>query len=242
MKYFFFKLRQDLATLFSYPETSLKEHPRVDYDYYWQKRGRKGSAHLSAWQKERADILCSQVSEGDTVLDIGCGDGALLKYVMDKKKILGIGVDMSEPVLATARELGIETHLVDLRNLDAVRRLPRADYVIGFEILEHIPEPEELILTLAAKTRKGMLYSFPNTGYYLHRLRLLFGRFPRQWIVHPAEHVRYWTLKDSRWWVSNLGLKLKEVITYQGLPGLNKLIPSWFAQGQIVSISMEKPL
>jgi methionine biosynthesis protein MetW len=237
MKNFFYKLKLDLRQLFSYPEVVLRDHPAVDYDFYWAKRGRQGHAILSSWNRQRADVVLKTIADGDVVLDIGCGDGSILKYLMDRKKVKGIGVDMNVQVLGVARAVGIETHLVDLRDLEAVKSLPAADYVIGFEILEHVPEPELLVLTLNEKVRKGLFFSFPNTGYYAHRLRLLLGSFPLQWITHPAEHVRFWTVRDVRWWVKSLNLNLANLITYEGLPFLNTIFPSLFAQGLIIHLS-----
>jgi methionine biosynthesis protein MetW len=237
MKNFFYKLKLDLRQLFSYPDVVLRDRPAVDYDFYWEKRGRKGQAVLSSWNRQRADAVLKIISEGDAILDIGCGDGSILKYLMDRKKVKGIGVDMNVQVLVAAQSLGIETHLIDLRNLDEVKSLPAADYVIGFEILEHVPEPELLVLALNEKVNKGMFFSFPNTGYYAHRLRLLLGSFPLQWITHPAEHVRFWTVRDVRWWVKSLNLNLANLITYEGLPFLNRIFPSLFARGLILHFS-----
>ncbi|MHB1330560.1 MAG: class I SAM-dependent methyltransferase [Minisyncoccota bacterium] len=236
MKNFLYKIKLDLKQIFSYPESLLKDHPTVDYDYYWEKRGRRGVSKLSSWQKQRADQVIKLVSRGDVVLDIGCGDGAVLKYINDKTDTKGIGADMSDAVLGAARKLGIDTRKVDIRDLKSIDSLPEVDFIIGFEILEHLPEPETLVLSLHKKARKGLLFSFPNTGYYAHRLRLLFGRFPLQWVVHPSEHLRFWTVADAKHWLSSLGLSLDRVILYEGLPTLNKIIPSLFAQGIIVYI------
>lgn len=240
LKHFLFKIKEDIKKLFTYPNTSLKIVPRVDYDKYWQKRRKGNISVLSSWQKQRAEHILKMVEPGSSIMDIGCGDGALLKYLMDKGSIRGIGLDMSEPVLEQAKALGIETHLVDLRNENDLAKLPEADYIMGLEILEHMAEPEALIMNLRSKSRKGMIFSFPNTGYYLHRLRLLFGKFPLQWILHPGEHLRFWTVSDTRWWVSSIGFVLDRVILYEGLPFLNKIFPTLFGQGIIIKIHDQK--
>lgn len=239
IKYFLFKLKQDLKQLFIYPEVLLGEGPTVDYSKYWEKRRKGKTATLSLWQKQRADNILRMVERGSVIMDIGCGDGALLKYLMDNGEVKGIGVDIIQSELNKAKELGIETYLVDLRNKKDVDFLPQVDYIMGLEILEHIPEPEVIVMNFEGKAKKGMIFSFPNTGYYLHRLRLLFGSFPLQWITHPGEHLRFWTVRDVRWWVKSLGFNLKNLIVYEGLPYFNKIIPSLFAQGIIIHISKE---
>lgn len=236
IKHFFFKLKQDLHQLFIYPEVSLKDKFRVDYDKYWEKRRKGRTAVLSSWQKQRADHILKMVERDSRIMDIGCGDGALLKYLMENGGVKGIGVDIIQSELDKAKVLGIETHLVDLRNEEEIRLLPQVDYIMGLEILEHMSEPEVLIMNFKSKAAKGMIFSFPNSGYYFHRLRLLCGSFPLQWILHPGEHLRFWTVRDSKWWVSSMGFVLEKIVVYEGLPILNRMMPNLFGQGIIIKI------
>jgi 2-polyprenyl-3-methyl-5-hydroxy-6-metoxy-1,4-benzoquinol methylase len=126
---------------------------------------------------------------------------------------------------------------MDISKLYNLSSLPEVDYILGLEIIEHMPNTEEFIFKIQNKSKKGLIFSFPNTGYYSHRLRLLFGRFPLQWIVRPGEHLRFWTVKDVKWWVKNLGFNLEKLIFYEGVPILNKVFPNLFSQGIIIKIS-----
>lgn len=236
-KYFLYKLRQDANLLRGYPVASLVWHESVDYDDYWAKRGRGGVAKLSSWQKQRADYILQMIEPGSRVLDLGCGDGALLKYLGDRAKIEGVGVDFSEKVLELARQLGVKTLRVDLSDLANLQTLPEADYILGLELIEHLANSEEFIKKLKSKAKKALIFSFPNTGYYPYRLRLLLGSFLVQWITHPGEHLRFWTVKDVKWWVKALGFNLDKLIVYEGLPILNRIWPKLFGQGIIIKIS-----
>ncbi len=240
IKNFLFKLKEDLKTVFRYPAVDLSNDYRVDYDKYWSKRRKGNISALSSWQKQRADHILNMIKPGTTVMDIGCGDGALLKYLMDQKQVKGIGIDMSAPILEKAKELNIETHLVDLRNEDSVKSLPEVDYILGLEILEHMPEPEVLIMNLKDKARMSMIFSFPNTGYYTYRLRMLLGRFPLQWLLYPGEHLRFWTVTDVKWWLKSLGFVCQKIVLYEGVPGLKNIFPSVFGQGIIIQIHDRK--
>jgi hypothetical protein len=94
--------------------------------------------------------------------------------------------------------------------------------------LEHIIEAE-LVLTALSRVSDRVLVSIPNTGYWKYRIRLLAGRFPRQWMIHPAEHVRFWTLADFRLAASKMaGLKIELVIGV-GSGCLGRVYPSLFA-------------
>lgn len=206
----------------------------IDYDLYWEARGRHGGKtgeSPSEWQRERAGLAARHIRKGSTVLDIGSGGGAVLEYLRDVCDIKPIGVDISEHSLQSLRAKNIEALNIDISLPGNAAQLPEVDYIIGFEILEHMANPEHLVHILSSKAREGMFFSFPNTGYYAHRLRLLLGRFPLQWAVHPGEHVRFWTVRDVLWWVPQIGLHLESLVVYQGLPFLKNLMPKLFGRG-----------
>lgn len=230
------KIRTDFHNIICSQEPAYGQGYTVDYSKYWERRRGIGHAVLSEWQKERADMILGLLKPGATVLDIGCGDGAVLQYVQSRAHIQGIGVDVSAPMLKHAGAIGIHTIQGDIADNDFVRTLPDVDYVLAFEILEHLSEPERLLYELHKKTREAIIFSVPNTGYYVHRLRLLFGRFPLQWIAHPGEHLRFWTARDMKQWLQSLNLSSISVLFYQGLPILNKVFPSCFAQGMMAVI------
>jgi len=237
IKDFLWRVKKDIISLYTYPDVKLSETVKVDYDKYWKKKRSGKEAVLSSWQKQRADHALSMIEKNSTVLDLGCGDGAVLGYLKEKGNINGIGVDVSDEILEKAKEIGVETIKMDISKLENLNSLPEVDYVLGFEIIEHMPNTEEFIFKIEKKAKKGMIFSFPNTGYYAHRLRLLFGRFPLQWIQNPGEHLRFWTVKDVRWWINSMGFKLDKLIVYEGLPLFKKVVPSLFGQGIIIKIS-----
>jgi methionine biosynthesis protein MetW len=235
LKDFIYKLRQDFSNLRKYPINKLNRST-ADYDYYWSQKRQGEESVLSSWQKQRADKVLEMIESGSTVIDFGCGDGAVLKYMKDKKDINGIGVDVSTEALKKAKNLGLEVIKANISNLDSLSDLPEVDYIFGFEIIEHMPSPEEFIAKIKNKAKRALIFSVPNSGYFVHRLRLLFGRFPLQWLTHPGEHLRFWTVKDMKWWIGAMNLKLDKIVIYEGLPIFNKLMPKLFGQGIIVKI------
>jgi hypothetical protein len=89
---------------------------------------------------------------------------------------------------------------------------------------------------MSKKAKESMIFSFPNTGYYAHRLRLLFGRFPMQWVTHPGEHLRFWTVKDVEWWLKSMNYNLIDMKLYKGLKLFNKIMPKLFSQGIVINV------
>lgn len=223
------KLRQWLRLIFRYPKLGIHD---ASYDAYWQARGLDSKTRLNSFQKKRADLVLKRIEKDSVVLDVGCGSGALLAYVNGVKPMKRlIGMDISEKALAFARENGVETVKGDISDLETLNKFPKADYVLMFEVIEHFPNSEELIKWAAGHAKKGVFFSVPNTGFFAHRLRLLLGRFPLQWRVNPSEHLRFWTVRDMKWWLRGLGFEDYILELYEGVPLANKIWPSLFGQG-----------
>jgi hypothetical protein len=150
-----------------------------------------------------------------------------------------IGYDSSSFALKQAEASGIEVALVDIGNKESYVAFKEVDYYLMLEILEHVRNSEELLFHALRKSRRGVFFSFPNSGYLSYRLRLLFGRFPAQWRVFPNEHLRFWTYRDLVWWLRALGISGYEIHTYKGIPILNKIFPSLFSAAFVVFVSSE---
>jgi methionine biosynthesis protein MetW len=206
-------------------------HPAdASYDAYWSDRDMRS---LNAFQKARIDMIVPYLAGRDSVLDIGCGDGRILAEL--KRKVPGIqasGIDSSSTALEQARRRGIAVRRGDIREL---HNIDTADWVLLLEMLEHMPRSEELLAVAVAHAKKGVIFSVPNTGFMMHRLRLLLGSFPLQWRSYPGEHLRFWTMRDMRWWLDALGYAY-ELRAYEGVPLLNKLWPALYGAGLLVVI------
>ena len=160
--------------------------------------GKKPGA-LSSWQKARADFIisCLASDKDISIVDIGCGDGSILNYIKNRSLVSrAVGIDVSAAALEKARSFGIETVKADINNPSFLGAMPSADYVSLLETLEHIPGSEAMLKAAYGRAGRGVFFSFPNTGFFTHRFRLLFGRFPAQWRIRPNEHLRFWTLAD----------------------------------------------
>jgi methionine biosynthesis protein MetW len=162
-------------------------------------------------------------------LDLGVGDGALLRYLVDTRQIEGFGLDVSQKAVDYCQQHGLNVQLADINQPISAYLTDDYDYVILSEIIEHLPNPEHLLNSLRPHIRRGIIVSIPNTGYHMHRMRLLFGRFPLQWVVTPGEHLRFWTRADFHWWARQLGFDVAQEVPYEGTRGLKKLWPSLFA-------------
>ncbi|MCC6932543.1 MAG: methyltransferase domain-containing protein [Deltaproteobacteria bacterium] len=222
--------------LFGYPSADFS----VDYNKYGLKKFPQDPHNISVFRKKRAELVNSLISPNSTVLDLGCGDGAILIYIDDHNLIDGTGVDITEQSKVALGDHDLKFIKADISDLKNTTLIPAADHVLLLELIEHFSNPEALLSAYLAKANKGVIFSVPNTGFVLHRLRLLFGRFPLQWQLYPGEHLRFWTIKDMHWWLKKQGFQNAQCHYYRGVPVLNNLWPNLFAAGIIVQIPSEK--
>ena len=129
----------------------------------------------------RADLMAivDFVEIGEKVLDLGCGDGMLLRYLIDTRQITGRGIELSEPgVLACVRK-GLS---VRQGNLDeGLGDYPDQsfDTVILSHTLPYLDDPSFIICEMLRVGRRAIV-SFANWGHWRCRLNLLSaGRAPQ---------------------------------------------------------------
>jgi methionine biosynthesis protein MetW len=128
----------------------------------------------------RADlgVIADLIQPQEKVLDLGCGDGSLLRYLIDTKRIVGRGVEIAEPkVLACVRN-GVTVRQGDLH--EELRDYPEHsfDTVILSYGLPYLNDPAFIVSNMLRVGRRAVV-SFPNWGHWRCRLNLLLtGRMP----------------------------------------------------------------
>ena len=148
-----------------------------------------------------------------SVLDIGCGDGFLLKKLLERdKNIKALGLDISPVAIEKAKENGIECVLSDI-----TERLSFSDNsfesVFLLDVLEHMFQPE-LVLKEAVRVASDYVYiSVPNFVSLPARIQVLLGRVPENNTLRKG-HIFWTTRKVIHLLIKNCGLEIeKEVFT-----------------------------
>lgn len=124
-------------------------------------------------------IVARFVPAGARVLDLGCGDGALLEHLVRGKGVKGRGIELSESGVLTCVARGLSVRQGDLHEGLADYPAGAFDYVILSQTLPYLDDPS---FTLREMLRVGRaaIVSFPNWGYWRCRLELLLtGRIPQ---------------------------------------------------------------
>ena len=177
-----------------------------NYDKYWSfRKSNKNSI-------KRAKIISKNIEHGLKILDIGCGDGTIIDFIVKNNSPSKIvGIDISKEAVNITKKKGHEAFEMDIlsENFESFLNNNEFDCIIITEVLEYIVDPEKVLMILGKFDYKTIYISIPNSGYYLHRVRLLFGQFPLVMIyIHIREHIRFWTHKDFLYWCNYFNFKV----------------------------------
>ena len=157
--------------------------------------------------------LAELVPHGSRVLDLGCGDGALLQYLQQHRGCSGYGVELDDVnVLACARR-GVEVLQLNLDQGLSLFGDQSFDVVLQIDTLQHLRNAETMLRETARVGRTGIV-AFPNFAHWPNRLRVATGRMPvtkampYEWYDTP--NMRFGTMADFEVLARKTGLKVTD--------------------------------
>jgi methionine biosynthesis protein MetW len=138
--------------------------------------------------------IAEWVTPGAKVLDLGCGDGSLLKYLREARDARGYGIEIADRNIVACMKNGINVIQMDLESgLSGFE--PRSfDFVILSQTLQAIKNIEQMVSEMLRVGKHGIV-TLPNFGYWRHRLQILSGNMPvsedlpYQWFDTPNIHL-----------------------------------------------------
>jgi methionine biosynthesis protein MetW len=145
------------------------------------------------------ELISSWIPERSRVLDLGCGDGTLLAGLQATRDIRGYGVEIDDANVLASVKNGVNVIQDDLeRGLSAFED-GEFDFVILSQTLQAMRNVEGVLNEMLRVGREGIV-TFPNFGYWRHRLDVLRGHMPvsrslpHNWYDTPNIHLC--TVKD----------------------------------------------
>ena len=182
-------------------------------------------------------LISSWIKSNSKVLDLGCGDGNLLKLLKKEKNIQGYGVDSDITKIKSSLDNNINVLHLDLDNDLSQFDSNSFDYVVLAQSLQEIKRPKNLIKEML-RIGDEIIVSFPNMGHWSSRMQLLFKgmmpitkNLPFKWDETPNIHLC--TIKDFIEFCDENNFKIiKQLITDENQKHniLTKIFPNFFGK------------
>jgi methionine biosynthesis protein MetW len=152
--------------------------------------------HQPATLAERPDfhVIGEIVEPGSRVLDLGCGEGELLAWLVEHKRVLARGVEISPVQVRKAIARGVSVYQGDIDEGLADYPDRAFDYVLLSQTLQETRSPLQVLREMLRVGRRAII-SFPNFGHWKVRAAMLLNGqapktklFPYNWYNSPNIH------------------------------------------------------
>jgi len=166
----------------------------------------------------RADweLISRWIGQGTRVLDLGCGEGELLKYLRTVRGVSGLGLEIDKDNIVRCVANGVDVIQADLEGeWHAYFADQSFDYVLMTQTLQAMRHPNQ-ILDEMLRIAKETIITFYNMGYWRNRLQLGGGRMPvttvlpAQW--YETENIHLCTIADFEDLCAQKNIRCKERI------------------------------
>ncbi|MFL2712913.1 MAG: methionine biosynthesis protein MetW [Gammaproteobacteria bacterium] len=160
-------------------------------------------------------IINNWVPDDSKVIDFGCGDGSLLKELMDTKKVLGYGVEINDTKIQKCIAKGVPVIKQDIDLGINEFESSNFDLSIMARSIQCLKNPANALKGML-KLSKRCVVTLPNLGYWRCRLNILSGEMPvtpelpSSW--YETENIHLCTIKDFEKLCVDENIKIKDKV------------------------------
>lgn len=140
------------------------------------------------------DVIANWIHPNAKVLDLGCGDGALLKALRERRNAHGYGIEIADENIVRCIANNVNVIQMDLESGLSGFEAASFDFVILSQTLQAMKNTEQTMLEML-RVGKQAIVTFPNFGHWSHRLQVIRGampvsdQLPYQWYDTPNIHL-----------------------------------------------------
>lgn len=163
------------------------------------------------------DIIKGWISHGERVLDLGCGDGDLLAHLIAERGVKGYGIERDVEHVVACVAAGINVLQIDLEQGLAGFEDAQFDHVIMSLSLQAVLNTDGILDEMLRVGREAVV-SFPNFGYWRHRVSIAEGHMPVSDILpfewYNTPNVRFFTMADFEQLCAKRGITILQRVAF----------------------------
>ena len=170
-------------------------------------------------ERERFDfaVIANWIPPGERVLDLGCGDGRLLRYLRETRNVAGYGVEIDHDSVLNCIRNDVDVIQSDIEGGLSGFESGSFNHVIISQALQAMLATEGILLEMLRVAEEAVV-SFPNFAYRANREAIAAGHMPvsedlpYEWYETP--NVRFFTLADFEALCAKLGIEVRERLAF----------------------------
>jgi methionine biosynthesis protein MetW len=180
------------------------------------------------------------IRQGSSVLDLGCGDGALLSLLIRKKDVKAQGIEIDDQAIYECVAKGLSVFHEDIDQGLSDYPNQSFDYVVLNQSFQQVKQPD-IVLREALRVGRKVIVGFPNFAHYLARLQIFFKgitpvtpSLPYKW--HDTPNFHFLSIFDFISYCRQRKIKI-EASAFMGQNRIIKIFPNLCALAAIFLIS-----